>query len=220
MRVLISLVMYPLVLLEVFGAIVSGIWLAIVGQWWAIGYGLLALFAPFVLGLVMVPGLLFAVSAYALAARGRSFLAFPFVLLGQVWAYAVVCAWCLGVFFFFTSRTGPGTFWPLLIWSYGVALGPWMYMAEKEERSGAANTSRITSALTAFFAQLGYIAIGLALAFAEVSAATAAIIFGTIMLATMLIHTFIVLAATRARSAPPEFRGFGMSDSDFAHNGL
>lgn len=33
-----------LFLLNTLGAIISGIWLAIIGEWWALGIGLIALF--------------------------------------------------------------------------------------------------------------------------------------------------------------------------------
>jgi hypothetical protein len=45
--------------LNFFGGIVSGIWLAVLGQWWAIGYGIAGLFfSSTLLGFAMMPGLL------------------------------------------------------------------------------------------------------------------------------------------------------------------
>ena len=51
----------PLGLINMLGGIVSGIWLAILGEWGIIGYGIAALFVSGIgLGLAMVPGLLLA----------------------------------------------------------------------------------------------------------------------------------------------------------------
>jgi hypothetical protein len=37
-----------------------GVWLILLGQWWAIGYGISVLFAPLILGLIMAVGAIFA----------------------------------------------------------------------------------------------------------------------------------------------------------------
>lgn len=190
MQALVVVLMVPLMLLNFFGGIGSGIWLAILGEWWAIGYGLLGLFSHFLLSIVMAPGLFFAVPAAGLVEKGKRFLALPFILLSQLYTYAVITAWCMFVFYIFMSRANQETFWPLLIWSYGVALGPWMYMAQKEQQSGTGDFS----AMTTFFAQVAYIVVALVVILGSGSLIDLAVIFGGVMLVGMLIQSGIAFA--------------------------
>ena len=49
----------PLAILNMLGGVVSGIWLALLGEWGSIGYGVLAMvFSGFVLGIALMPSLL------------------------------------------------------------------------------------------------------------------------------------------------------------------
>lgn len=194
MEKLVMLLMVPLMLLNFFGGIGSGIWLAILGEWWAIGYGVVGLLlSHYLLAIIIMPGLLLAGPAVVLIEKGKTFLAFPFLLLSQLYTYAVISAWCMFVFYFFMRQAGQDTFWPLLIWSYGVALGPWMYMARKEQQVGTGDAS----AMTTFFAQVAYIVVALVVVLGSAALIDLAIIFGAIMLVAMLIQTGITLAMLR-----------------------
>ncbi|CCD89339.1 membrane protein of unknown function [Bradyrhizobium sp. ORS 285] len=186
MKALLSIVAIPIMLLNAFGGIVSGIWLAILGQWWAIGYGIAGLFvSTTLLGFAMMPGLIFAAPAAMLAERGKLLLAFPLLLLSQLYTYIVVIAWCVLVFIFFMSHSTASLFWPLLIWSYGAALGPLMYMAHREEMAGDHSGAWMTTA----FAQLSYIVMAVTAAFTDAALFILAAIFGVLMLLGMLIQT-------------------------------
>lgn len=193
MQALVLVLMAPLMLLNFFGGIGSGIWLAALGEWWAIGYGLLGLLSHFLLGIIMVPSLLFAGPAVLLVGKGKIFLAIPFLLLSQLYTYAVITAWAMFVFYFFMSEASRDTFWPLLIWSYGVALGPWMYMAQKEQQGGTGDGS----VMTTFFAQVAYIIVALVVIFGSATLIDLAAIFGAIMLIGMLIQTGIALTVLK-----------------------
>lgn len=193
MQALVALFIVPLTLLNAFGGIASGIWLAVLGEWWAIGYGLLGLFAPFLLAFVLVPGLIFAAPAGLLLFKGRYLLAIPLLFLNQFYTSAVVTLWCLLVFYFFITKANTDTFWPLLIWSYGVALGPWMYMAQKEDQGQTDGSSSITT----FFAQIAYIAIALVVAFRGATLVEAGLIFGGVMIIGMLIQWGIAIILLR-----------------------
>ena len=191
MQAIFSLLTIPLMLLNFFGGIVSGIWLAVLGQWWAIGYGVAGLFfSSFLIGIAMMPGLIFSAPAAILAHKGKLILAFPLMLLGQLYIYIVVTAWCMFVFIIFMAHSSPNLFWPLLIWSYGVALGPLMYMVQREQQAGNGDGSWMTT----FFAQLAYVAMALTAAFARVSLLDLAIVFGGLMLLGMIIQTGFAVA--------------------------
>jgi hypothetical protein len=59
-----------LILLYLFGGIVSGVWLAYRGDWWALGYGLIGLyFSTFALGIALLPTLILAPPAVHLSER-------------------------------------------------------------------------------------------------------------------------------------------------------
>lgn len=184
---------FLLMLLNTFGGIASGIWLALLGEWWAVGVGLLALFSPPLLGLVLAPGLVLLAPANMLLNKQRPFFAFPLLLLGYAYTCAVISAWCIFIFAIFMTRADADTFWPLLIWSYGVAMGPWQYMAQKDEQSGAGDAS----AMTTFFAQVAYIIMAVVLVFGGATLIELAVVFGVIMLLGMLIQTGIGLALWR-----------------------
>ncbi len=62
----------PLGIINMFGGIVAGIWLAILGEWGLIGYGIAALFISGIgLGIAMMPGMLFLAPAAALREEGN-----------------------------------------------------------------------------------------------------------------------------------------------------
>ena len=186
MQALIAMLILPLTLLSLLGDIISGIWLAILGEWGVIGYGIAVLvFSPFVLSFVMMPAIMLYNLSFPLLEKGKTLLALPFVLLGQLYIYGLITGWCLFVLYFFLSKANSYTFWPLLIWSYGVALGPWEYMAWKERQ----NNTGDASAMTTFFAQVSYVIIAILAAIGVSSLVDLAIVFGLIMLVGMVIQT-------------------------------
>ena len=72
----------PLSLLNIFGGVVSGVWLAILGEWRVIGTGVLALFVSgMALGLAMMPGLIFSLPAAAMLERGNKIGGYIFTFL-------------------------------------------------------------------------------------------------------------------------------------------
>lgn len=198
MRALITLLMVPLMFLNLFGAIVSGIWLAILGEWWAIGVGVsVALVWHFILGLFLMPGLLADIPAAFLVKRHRIILAVPFVLLSLSYTHAVVTAWCIAVFYHFVSTASPASFWPLLIWSYGVALTPWSFLAEKDQLGDP----EAYSPITVFFAEMAYIIMGIVVVFDELplKPLKLTMIFGGVMLVSVLFQTILATLTSWAK---------------------
>jgi hypothetical protein len=193
MQTLVTLVMVPLMLLNAFGGLVSGIWLAILGEWWALGYGLLGLFSPFFLAIILMPGFIFLAPAGILFEKQRPLLAFPLLLFGNAYTYAIITVWCILVFYVFMHRADANTFWPLLIWSFGVALGPWTYMAQKEEQGGNGEAS----AMTVVFAQVAYVIMSLVLIFGRPALFDLAMAFGAVMFLGLIIQVVVALALWR-----------------------
>jgi hypothetical protein len=189
----------PILILNAFGGIVSGIWLVVLGQWWAIGYGISALFAPYFLGLIMMVGLVFAAPGAALFAKGRRYLALPFLLLNSLFICAVITIWCVFVFDLFISGANPSNVWPLLIWSFGVAVGPWTYMAQQE-------ADNEFTGMTAFFAEVAYLVMVLTYVFeVTTTPAQSAAVFGVIMMIGSLFETHLAYRME-------EEKGFGLRE--------
>jgi hypothetical protein len=159
MIALVQLLMLPLIVLNMLGGIVAMVWLAILGQWHMLGIGLALLFGTtFALGFALMPQMLLAAPAVLLYEKGQKALGFFFGGLALLYVYALVTAWCGAVLWYSMERvTTANLLIPILLWSYGVATGPWAFMASKEDNIG--------SAFTVFFSRVGYIIMGLMILF-------------------------------------------------------
>lgn len=144
----------PVMLLNFGGGIVGGIWLIVIGNWGLLGLGILLMFVSSIaLGLVLAPGLIFAGPAALLMDRGRNVFGMLFALLGNIYTFVVMTFWCVGCFYVvFRNYYQGGSIWPYLLWTYGMATGPWTYMAAREGQDS------IGSSLSAFGACIGAIA--------------------------------------------------------------
>jgi hypothetical protein len=102
--------------LNMFGGVVATIWLAITGQWWVIGLGVVGLFAStFVLSLAMLPAIALAAPSLIAAKRGHSRAAVVFGAIPIMYTNAVITVWCVGVMYFLTSRAAPSLLFPMLL---------------------------------------------------------------------------------------------------------
>jgi len=188
----------PLGLLNMLGGIVAGIWLAILGEWGIIGYGIVALFVSgFGLGLAMAPGLLFAAPAAALHEKGHKLGFYFFGFLGALYTVAVLTAWCIAVLYFFARQADSSSVFPILLWSYGVATGPIAWMAHKEAQGGGGEGAMIST----FFAQVAYVLVILAVLFFRVSIVDVAVLFGAIMIVGLIFQFRIGLQLERLSSS-------------------
>src|SRR3989338_5714127 len=96
----------------------------------------------------------------------------------------------------FVSSATASSLIPLLVWSYGVALAQWMYLAQKDQQGGGGNEY---SMFTIFFAQISYI-LGMILFFLGATLGTIAFIFGAIMLAGGILQVFIAFGGEIKKS--------------------
>ena len=174
----------PLGLINIFGAIVSDIWLAILGEWGIIGYGIAALFVSGIgLGIAMMPGLLLAAPAAALQEKGKMFGFYMFGFLSALYTIAILTVWCIAILLFFTKQANADSIIPILIWSYGVATAPIAWMAQKEMQGG-----NEFSMISTFFAQVAYILVIIAILLFRVSLLDVTILFGVVMFFGLLIQ--------------------------------
>jgi len=186
----------PIVVLNIFGGIVSGTWLAILGEWELVGYGILALLiAGKGLGLVMAPGLIFAGPAVAMLGNGNKIGGYFFGLLSTIYSVGVLTGWCILVLIYFTSHAGPKSLIPVLIWSYGIATGPIVGIAQIERRSG-----NEYAMITAFFIAVAYTLTALAVVSVGVSLLHVLVIFVAVMSIGLIAQFFAAFLPEKSRA--------------------
>ena len=184
-----------LLVLNALGGIVSGIWLAVIGEWWALGVGLVGLFgSPFLVSILLMPNFLFAAAGMALFERRRRGPGMVLAGISNLYTAALIAAWGIGILYFFASRATAHSIIPLLIWSYGVASGPWSFLASKDQQGGGNEYSAIST----FFLQIGYV-VAVALILVSGSLAPAVLALAAAMGVDWLLEMRLLLAQMRAR---------------------
>ena len=141
-----------------------------------------------------MPGLLFVAPAAALIEQGRRGPAMVLAGISNLYTAALVAAWGIGILYFFASRATAHSIIPLLIWSYGVAIGPWSFLASKDQQGGGNGYSAIST----FFLQVGYV-VAIALVLVSGSLAPAVLALAAAMGADWLLEMGMVLRAEDPR---------------------
>jgi hypothetical protein len=151
-----GVILVPIQIINIFGGVVSFIWLAVLGDWSPLLYGIVlsVVATQFLLTLLGLPALGLGLIAAALLDKGWRVSAVPFLFLGKLYTCALMAAWCIVVYAFFLKDSTDQTNLPLLIWSYGVATGPWTYMAAWILRSGGS-----PPAIVVVFLQIAYLVV-------------------------------------------------------------
>lgn len=183
----------PLAILNMLGGIVSGIWLAFLGEWGPILSGLgFMIFSGFVIGFALMPGMLFAGPAMMFLEKGKKIIGAFFGFLSVLYTIGLLTVWCLYILDKFTLLADGSSLIPMLIWSYGVAMAPWIFLAQKDQQGGGNEWSIFTT----FFAEISYV-IAMIMFYFDASFASIAITFGSIMLISGLIQTSIAFVIDR-----------------------
>ena len=152
---ILAILSIPLILMNLLGGIVSGIWLVVLGEWRAIGLGILSLFcSTMLIGFALLPSFLFALPAAKFIEHGKYGFGIIIGMPAALYTVGVMIAWCLLVLVVFEGMADEASRIPMLIWSYGVATGPWSYMASKEHE---ADDDFNPSTLHTFFVSIGYL---------------------------------------------------------------
>jgi hypothetical protein len=142
--------------LSFLGAIVAGIWLAILGMWIPIIMGILLMGSASFLAFLLLPSSAFLGIAMNYAKKGNIFGLLSFQGLGILYIDLLVTAWCCSILFFFHTYTTNTNSIPILIWSFNAALCPWIYMLLKEPEDNN-KASLMTTSLTS----IAYITVSL-----------------------------------------------------------
>jgi hypothetical protein len=183
---LIKALSMPLVILNVVGGIGSGICLAVLRDWHGILLGTACFFVSTVaFGWVFIPSTLLAMPAAYFYEKRIAVGFVCFSALASLYSYTVITLWCCGVLFVFVGDATANALVPRLVWSYGIAIEPFAYMAYKEYVAGTEGTA---SQLATFFAQLAYLIIMLLVVFSPISLRGVIKVFGVFMLLSFVVQ--------------------------------
>lgn len=186
----------PFFILNSLAGLVGGAWLLWLGEWRLVLAGFVAaVTAPFWTSILLLPSLIFVTPAASLAERGNSSSAVVLGLLGALWTYAAVAAWCLTVFWYvpqFLGRNEPML--PFFLFAYAAATAPWAMMAQKDAQAGAGEASGFTTSAACIGCALilGYVLIA-----ARPNFTTAIWLLAVPMMAAYLLSAFIAIAEGR-----------------------
>lgn len=112
--------------INLLGTIVSGVWLAILGEWKIIGIGIASvLSASFVITLAIVPGSLFKFIGTRIQEKGLTWTGFAVESIFSLYQSFLVFLTGIGSFYYFTNVSTEENAIPMLLWSHSVATGVW-----------------------------------------------------------------------------------------------
>jgi hypothetical protein len=175
----------PFAILNALGGAIAFVWLMVLGEWGIIGLGVLALVvSSFGLSIAMMPGMLFSVPAIALHNKGNRLGFYTLGFLSALYTMFVLTAWCVFAMYLLAHHADSSSLIPALLWSYGVATAPIIWLARKELRE----SGNEHSALTAIFVQFAYVLAILAVLLFGVSFTGVWVIFGIIMFICLLME--------------------------------
>jgi hypothetical protein len=182
---LVTALSIPLMILNMLGGVVSGRWLGVLGEWSIIGAGILVFFVSTgLLGFALMPSLLLTAPATYCAENGKTAGLVFFGALSSVYILGLITAWCCGVLYLFVKDASAGSLIPRLLWSYGLATGPWTYMAAKDAQGGES----FASMLATFLAQLAYVTIIFLVIFTPVTIVEAVKVFAAFMTVGLVVQ--------------------------------
>ena len=170
-----------------FGAIVSLVWLLVLGEWRLIGYGLLSMLgAGIFLSILLMPAFIFTAPLAAFERRNIKIGAYFFALLSVIYKTGVLSIWCIAIFVYHISQATPDSIFPVLVWSHNVATGPIIWLASKDLQSG--NEYAMVST---FFIQIAYLLSILSILLLGFSLTYLLVIF-TLLMTLAIIYQFSI----------------------------
>jgi hypothetical protein len=131
--VILQIIGISYLLFNALSGIVACIWLMVLGEWGAIGIGLvLAIGGHFLIGLAMMPGMILAIPIVFFEKLKIKIAMYFFGLLSLAYTYLILSVWCIACLLYFENMAADGTDIPYLIWGYTVAFAPIAFLASKE----------------------------------------------------------------------------------------
>lgn len=185
---LILALMAPIMVLNIIGGILGGIWLAFRGEWRLIIIGFIwAMISPWVLSVLMLPNLGIAMAVTRFLQKKWALYILGFISTSYTNFLVVVT--CMGSMAFCLSRKYGGVDFsviPYLLWAWGMGLGPWQYFASKERDNEF-------TGISLFFASILYFIVLMSVFFPPVLAALGVLLFwGGMVLALPIFNIWLV----------------------------
>jgi len=147
-------------------------------------------FGAMIIGLLLMPSLLFAAPAAAFAEKNKYTPFFIFGLLGIAYTYAIITVSTYYIAdVMLSSQSAP--LWASLLWLYAVVLAPWQYMASKEQD----NTS---TGMTTFFLALGVVVLMTCIGIFGLTLGQAFPVFIAILVISLVAQLLLMYALARA----------------------
>jgi hypothetical protein len=186
-------------MLNMFGVIAGAIWLAIIGKWSLLGFGVVSMFcSAWLIGFAMMPGALLAMASAPFMGKRLWFLGFPFLLVESIYSNAIIAIWCLGVVVFFVQEAGADASLPALLWAYGVAITPLSYMAQKSMGPGAEGFGGV---IATFAAQVAVVFMGIVVLAKGLEFPTMVLVCAGTMIVAALVQLTVTFLLMREQAA-------------------
>ena len=196
--ILMNVLSGPLMLLNALGGL-AGIWLAFLGEWRIIGWGILGLFvAGYALRFALVPGGVLTALASSFSRQKQPWRSYVLIALGRGDDAALISAWCCAVLYFLVWWTKPMSLIPTLLWSYSTAMSPIAYFVSKARH---AQDFGECFGLIFFVAQLGYAVAMLLIGAVGQTVAVVLMIYGFMMLVGFAFQATVAIMVRRERQA-------------------
>lgn len=189
-----NLLLVPIWIINVLGGIGSCIWLIVLRDWWEILAGVALMVASGLgVSIALMPSLLLSAPAAMAIEKGRRALGAFFASLGLFYVTSVVATWCLWVMWTFMGLATKSSLVPMLMWSYEVALAPWVWLAQKDQQAGGNEYS----ILTVLGAEVSYCT-AIVISLLGASFRTVGVTFVAVMAATAFLEAFTAFSAALA----------------------
>jgi hypothetical protein len=161
------------------------------------------LVGAFLISIVLAPSLLLAMPVTFFAERRNTFGVLFFGMLGAAYNAIIIYFSCAWVFNTYTSEIPNGnSIFPYLLWAYGIATAPWVYMASKE--AGIANKEgggAIGTFMSIFFSKLGLVVVVVATGFFGIALSTSLYIFAIFLAIEVVLASVLAVLLVQEEKA-------------------
>jgi hypothetical protein len=141
----------------------------------------------FPLSLLLMVGMLFVLPAQYFIKKNNKSGVLVCSFLSLSYTLALITIWSLTVLLFFISSATSRNIIPRLIWSYGTAMSPWMFFAQKDQQGGGNEYSMISL----LFAEVAYISVMIMVLFLNSSLIHVLMVFGSVMMICLIVEMAI-----------------------------
>jgi hypothetical protein len=120
--------------------------------------------------------------------KSKRIMAVIFLSIANSYTAIIVTIWCGWVMHSFLGYANEASEIPIMIWSYGVALAPWVYLASKDQSEG--------SIIMTFFAELAYI-VSIVLFFCRIDFRTIVVVFFAVMFVNIILQIIVTIISMK-----------------------